>query len=40
VAAVSNPAYAMTYEQNVPIMVCRGIRVPLARLWPSLKHYE
>jgi len=40
VAAVSNPAYAMTYEQNVPIMVCRGIRVPLARLWPSLKHYQ
>jgi hypothetical protein len=39
-AATSNPAYAMTWEQNVPIMVCRGIRAPLARLWPSIKHYE
>ena len=38
-AATSNPAYAMTWERNVPIMVCRGIRTPLGTLWPSLKRY-
>jgi hypothetical protein len=38
-AATSSPAYAMTWERNVPIMLCSGIRVPLRTLWPSLKHY-
>jgi len=30
----------MPYEDNIPIMVCRGIEVPLQTLWPTLKPYE
>jgi len=30
----------MPYENHVPIFVCRGLKTPLAQLWPSLKHYE
>jgi hypothetical protein len=29
----------MTYERGAPIMVCRGIRAPLAEFWPRLKNY-
>jgi hypothetical protein len=32
--------WAMTWEQNVPIMICRGIREPLSTVWPSLRQYE
>jgi len=32
--------YAMPYENNLPIYVCRNLKVPLAQLWPRLKHYE
>jgi hypothetical protein len=39
-AATSNPTYAQAFEQNIPIMVCRGIRVPLTTLWPSARHYD
>ena len=38
-AATSSPPFAMTWEQNVPIMVCRGIRKPIAEIWPGVKHY-
>jgi hypothetical protein len=30
----------MPYEDHLPIYVCRGLKTPLAQLWPSLKHYE
>lgn len=39
-AAVFTAPYTMPYEQSVPIMVCRGIRKPLAQIWPSVKDYE
>jgi hypothetical protein len=39
-AATSNPPYVQDFEQNIPIMICRGIRVPLTTLWPSIRHYE
>ncbi|HEX8825046.1 MAG TPA: glycosyltransferase family 39 protein [Archangium sp.] len=35
----SNP-YVMPYENNLPLYLCSGLKVPLATLWPSLKHYE
>jgi hypothetical protein len=38
-AATFDAPWIMSYEQNIPIMVCRGIRIPLAQLWPRLKDY-
>jgi hypothetical protein len=38
-ATFRNP-YAMPYENDVPIYVCRGIHRPLAVLWPSLRNYR
>ncbi len=39
VAAVFSDRHAMPYENNVPILVCSGIREPLAALWPHLRVY-
>jgi hypothetical protein len=39
-AAVFHAAYVMPYEDNMPIMLCRGIKRPLAQVWPAVKHYE
>jgi len=39
-AAIFRNSYAMPYENNVPIYVCRGIREPLAALWPKLRDYS
>lgn len=38
-AVLKNPL-AISFEQNFRIMLCTGIRMPLAKLWPSLKTYE
>ncbi|MBV8370562.1 MAG: glycosyltransferase family 39 protein [Candidatus Eremiobacteraeota bacterium] len=38
-AATAGTPYAISYERNIPIMVCRGLRVPLPALWPQLKAY-
>jgi hypothetical protein len=27
-------------EENRPIFVCRGLKVPLPQLWPQLKHWN
>lgn len=34
-----NPPWVISYEQNIPISVCSGIRTPLATLWPKLRMY-
>jgi len=39
-AATFSAPYVMPYEDDMPLMVCRGIHKPLSELWPSLKHYE
>ncbi len=39
VAGVFRNSHGMTYETNVPILVCSGIREPLAQLWPQFKQY-
>jgi len=31
--------YAMPSENNLPIMLCRHLRVPIAQLWPHLQEY-
>jgi 4-amino-4-deoxy-L-arabinose transferase-like glycosyltransferase len=38
-AATFSAPYVMPYEDNMPIMVCRGIRKPIASIWPHVKHY-
>ena len=32
--------YAMRYETNIPISILRGLRIPVAKFWPTLRHYE
>jgi hypothetical protein len=39
-AARFSAPYIMPYEDDMPIMVCRGIKKPLAQLWPMVKNYE
>jgi hypothetical protein len=31
--------YSMRVENNLPVYICHRPRIPLARLWPSLKYY-
>ena len=38
-ATRSNPPWVISYEQNIPISVCTGIRTPLSQLWPKLREY-
>jgi hypothetical protein len=39
-AATFTAPYVMPYEDGIPIMVCRGIKKPLAEIWPAVKSYE
>lgn len=32
--------YCMPYENNLPIYIGRKLKIPLATLWPELKHYD
>jgi len=32
--------YVMPYENNLPLFVCRGLKVSMEELWPEVKHYE
>ena len=34
-----NP-YTMPYENDRPIFICRGLRMPLDRLWSRLKRFR
>jgi hypothetical protein len=27
-------------EENGPIHICRGLKMPLAELWPRVKHWN
>jgi 4-amino-4-deoxy-L-arabinose transferase-like glycosyltransferase len=38
-AARFNAPYTIGWETNIPIMVCRGIRVPIQTIWPRLRRY-
>ena len=38
-AATFSAPYVMPYEDRMPIMVCRGIKKPLAKVWPAVKFY-
>lgn len=39
VGRVQNP-YAMPYENDKPVFLCRGLKTSLRELWPRLKHFE
>jgi hypothetical protein len=39
VATFGSSEFAMPYERNRPIVLCRGMHPPLTELWPSFKHY-
>jgi hypothetical protein len=32
--------YAMPYENDKPVALCRGLKTSLRELWPRLKHFE
>ena len=38
-ATVHSP-YALTFENDIPIWICRNPRQSLAQIWPTLKNYE
>lgn len=40
VAATFGAPYAMPYENDRPIFICRGLRTPLAVAWPKLRRYQ
>ncbi len=39
VATFGTSPYAMPYETHRPIVLCTGMRPPLAAQWPQFKHY-
>jgi 4-amino-4-deoxy-L-arabinose transferase-like glycosyltransferase len=39
-AGTINTPYAMPYETNQPIYVLRGLKEPMAVLWPTLKKFQ
>jgi 4-amino-4-deoxy-L-arabinose transferase-like glycosyltransferase len=39
VATFGTSPYAMPYERDRPVVLCRGMHPPLAQLWPVFKHY-
>ncbi len=39
VARFGTSPYAMPYEVNRPIVLCRGMHPPLPQRWPTFKHY-
>jgi hypothetical protein len=39
VVATHRHPYARSFETELPISVCRGLKVELQTLWPRLRHY-
>ncbi|HTX57284.1 MAG TPA: glycosyltransferase family 39 protein [Candidatus Acidoferrales bacterium] len=40
IAAVIHSPWAIAYENDIPVNVCRGLKIPVARLWAESKDYE
>ena len=38
-AAVIINKYAMPYETNLPVFICRGLKEPISKIWPRLKSF-
>jgi len=39
-ATVAPNEHAMPYENGLKVFLCRGLKLPLAEIWPQLKHYD
>ncbi|MBU1707432.1 glycosyltransferase family 39 protein [bacterium] len=39
-AAIIHSEYAMPFENDLPVYLCRHIKFPLQQIWPQTKHYE
>jgi hypothetical protein len=39
-AAVHTCRYCMPYENDMPIYICRGLRVSMAEIWKREKHFQ
>ena len=39
IVAVHRHPYARSFETDLPISICRGLRTDLRTLWPRLRHY-
>jgi hypothetical protein len=39
IAHFGTSPYAMPYERNRPILLCRGMHPPLPQLWPTFRHF-
>ncbi len=37
VTVIDHP-YARSFERNLPVYFCRGLKVPLRELWPRTRH--
>jgi hypothetical protein len=40
VAGVARCEYCMPYESRLPVLVGRGLRVPLQEFWPRVRNYS
>ena len=40
VEQVAHDEYALPYENDLKVFLCRGLKQPLAQVWPALKHYD
>ncbi len=40
IATVIHSPWAIGYENDIPINICRGLKIPVARLWSESKSYE
>lgn len=40
VEQAAHSEYAMPYENDLKVFLCRGLKRPLSELWPELKHYD
>lgn len=39
IAATIHTPYAIAYENDIPVNICRGLKIPLARAWADSKLY-
>jgi hypothetical protein len=37
--AIVKDKYATRFERNLPICICKNLRIPFGRMWPNLKNY-
>ena len=40
VADAARCKYCMPYESNLPVLVCRGLKMPIKEFWPRVRNYS